>query len=75
MKYFSANYVNCIFPEIALLPVVYGEWVVKNSLWEFVVNNRKGGRMFLVHDGCTHGELPEMAKKIMIWTRKSRRWC
>ncbi|XP_048613483.1 uncharacterized protein LOC125587291 [Brassica napus] len=40
---------------------VYGEWVVKGSLREFVVNNRKGGRMFLVSDGCTHGELLEMA--------------
>ncbi|CAN6828061.1 unnamed protein product [Brassica oleracea] len=39
----------------AMLPVVYGEWVVKDSLWEFVVNNRNGGRMFLVHDDCTHG--------------------
>ncbi|CAN6983752.1 unnamed protein product, partial [Brassica oleracea var. botrytis] len=43
------------------IPIVYGEWVVKGSLWEFVVNNRKGGRMFLVPDGCTHGELHEMA--------------
>ena len=46
---------------MAQLPVVYGEWVVKGSLREFVVNNRKGGRMFLVSDGCTHGELLEMA--------------
>ncbi|KAF3607474.1 hypothetical protein DY000_02049954 [Brassica cretica] len=29
---------------------VYGEWVVKGSLREFVVNNRKGGRMFLVSE-------------------------
>ncbi|KAG2278593.1 hypothetical protein Bca52824_061148 [Brassica carinata] len=28
---------------------------------EFVVNNWKGRRMFLVSDGCTHGELLEMA--------------
>ncbi|KAF2536177.1 hypothetical protein F2Q68_00022290 [Brassica cretica] len=47
--------------EMAQIPVVYGEWVVKGSLWEFVVNNRKGGRMFLVLDGCTHGGLHEMA--------------
>ncbi|KAG5393246.1 hypothetical protein IGI04_023209, partial [Brassica rapa subsp. trilocularis] len=46
--------------EMVQIPVVYGEWVVKGSLWEFVVNNRKGGRMFLVSDGCTHGELHEM---------------
>ncbi|KAF3578976.1 hypothetical protein DY000_02032044 [Brassica cretica] len=50
--------------EIAQIPAVYGEWVAKGSLWEFVVNNRKGGRMFLVPDGCTHGELHEMAQKI-----------
>ena len=37
--------------------------MLKDSLWEFVVNNRKGGRMFLVHDGCTHGELLEMAQE------------
>ncbi|CAF2057399.1 unnamed protein product [Brassica napus] len=46
---------------MAQIPVVYGEWVVKGFLWECVVNNRKGGRMFLVPDGCTHGELHEMA--------------
>ncbi|KAG5410980.1 hypothetical protein IGI04_007299, partial [Brassica rapa subsp. trilocularis] len=49
--------------EMAQTPVVYGEWVVKGFLWDFVVNNRKGGRMFLVPDGCTHGELHEMALK------------
>ncbi|CDY65823.1 BnaUnng01230D [Brassica napus] len=48
---------------MAQIPVVYGEWVVKGSLWEFVVNNRKGGRMFLVPDDCTHGELHEMAQE------------
>ncbi|CAG7885692.1 unnamed protein product, partial [Brassica rapa] len=48
---------------MAQTPVVYGEWVVKGFLWDFVVNNRKGGRMFLVPDGCTHGELHEMALK------------
>ena len=64
MKYFFANYVNCIFlPEIAQLPVVYGEWAVKGSLWKFVVNNHKGERMFLVHDGCTDGELLEMVQE------------
>ncbi|KAF8106368.1 hypothetical protein N665_0142s0007, partial [Sinapis alba] len=45
------------------LPVVYGEWVQKVSLWEFVVDNQKKGRMFLLHDGCTHGELLEMAQE------------
>ncbi|XP_013658058.2 uncharacterized protein LOC106362756 [Brassica napus] len=48
---------------MAQLPVVYGEWVVKGSLWEFVVNNWKGVRMFLVPNGCTHGELLEMAQE------------
>ncbi|KAF3543583.1 hypothetical protein DY000_02007433 [Brassica cretica] len=48
---------------MAQLPVVYGEWVVKGSLWEFVANNWKGGRMFLVPNGCTHGELLEMAQE------------
>ena len=56
------------------IPVVYGEWMVKDSLWEFVVDNRKGGRMFFVHDGCTHGEFLEMTQNDMIWTRKLRWW-
>ena len=36
---------------------------MKDSLWEFAVNYQKGGRMFLVHDGCTHGELLEIAQE------------
>ena len=28
-----------------------------------MVNNRKGGRMFIVHAGCTHGELLEMTQE------------
>ena len=65
MKYLFADYVNLYFflQEMGQIPVVYGEWVVKDSLWEFVVNNRKGGKMFLVHDGCTHGELLEMTQE------------
>ena len=60
---------------MALLPVVYGEWVVKDSLWKFVVNNQKGGRMFLVHDGCTHGKLLAMAQEDYDLDNKMRRWC
>ena len=37
--------------------------MVKDSLWKFVVNNQKRGRIILVHDGCTHGELLEMEQE------------
>ena len=37
--------------------------MVKVSLWEFVANNRKRGRMFFVHEGRTHGELLEMTQE------------
>lgn len=45
------------------LPAVYGEWVEKGSLWEFVVNKKKGGRMFPLKDGCTHVELLQMVQE------------
>ncbi|ESQ44546.1 hypothetical protein EUTSA_v10003478mg [Eutrema salsugineum] len=43
------------------LPVVFGEWVMGAQSWHFVVDNRKGGRLFFLNDGCTHGELLAMA--------------
>ncbi|XP_056850717.1 uncharacterized protein LOC130500040 [Raphanus sativus] len=55
------------------LPVVYGEWVVKGSLWEFVVDKWKKGRMFFVHDGCTYGELLEMAQEDYDLNKKTEK--
>lgn len=56
------------------LSVVYGEWVVKNSLWEFVVDDRKGGKICFLYDGCTYREFLEMAQKDYDVDKKLRWW-
>ncbi|CAA7055018.1 unnamed protein product [Microthlaspi erraticum] len=41
---------------------VYGKWERREQgTWFFVVDDDKGGRLFSLRDGCTHGELVEMA--------------
>ncbi|KAF8116942.1 hypothetical protein N665_0013s0001, partial [Sinapis alba] len=45
------------------LPVVYGEWLVKDHSWEFVVDGVKGARMFFLTEGSTHEELVQMAQE------------
>ncbi|XP_024004810.1 uncharacterized protein LOC112081965 [Eutrema salsugineum] len=47
---------------MAQIPVVYGEWKIKENSWHFVVDMRKGGRMWFLNDGCTFGQLTEMAR-------------
>ncbi|CAA7045255.1 unnamed protein product [Microthlaspi erraticum] len=41
----------------------YGKWKRKELLWNFELDNQKGGRMFFLRDGCTYGELLEMAQE------------
>ncbi|KAF8093887.1 hypothetical protein N665_0375s0006 [Sinapis alba] len=43
------------------IPVVYGEWSVKDDFWDFVVDKGKGARIFFLSEGSTHAELVEMA--------------
>ncbi|KAF8095176.1 hypothetical protein N665_0339s0046 [Sinapis alba] len=45
------------------LPVVYGEWLVKDHSWDFVVDYVKGARMFFLTGGSTHEELVQMAQE------------
>ncbi|KAF8075603.1 hypothetical protein N665_1078s0002 [Sinapis alba] len=45
------------------LPVVYGEWLVKDHSWEFVVDYVKGAGMFFLTEGSTHEELVQMAQE------------
>ncbi|CAA7054277.1 unnamed protein product [Microthlaspi erraticum] len=45
------------------IAAVYGKWEKREQgTWFFVVDDDKGGRLFSLRDGCTHGELVEMAK-------------
>ncbi|KFK22275.1 hypothetical protein AALP_AAs57989U000200 [Arabis alpina] len=44
------------------LVVVFGEWTMKDGVWQFVVDNLRGGRHFFLSDGCTHGDLLEMVQ-------------
>ena len=43
------------------LHAVYGEWLLKDCCWDFVVDNAKGARMFFLSEGSTHAELLAMA--------------
>ncbi|ESQ51087.1 hypothetical protein EUTSA_v10023077mg [Eutrema salsugineum] len=47
---------------MAQIPVVYGEWKIEENSWHFVVDMGKGERMWFLNDGCTLGELTEMAR-------------
>ncbi|KAF3606344.1 hypothetical protein DY000_02049332 [Brassica cretica] len=45
------------------LHVVYGEWLLKDCCWNFVVDNVKGARMFFLSEDSTHVELLAMAQE------------
>src|SRR5690606_6139727 len=45
------------------LHVVYGEWLLEDDIWNFVVDNFKGARLFFLSEGSTHAELVAMAQE------------
>ncbi|KAF3552654.1 hypothetical protein DY000_02004741 [Brassica cretica] len=48
------------------LHAVYGEWLLQDCCWDFVVDNVKGARMFFLSEGSTHDELLAMAQEDYI---------
>ncbi|KAF8092908.1 hypothetical protein N665_0398s0008 [Sinapis alba] len=50
-----------VIQMIRHIPVVYGEWLVKDDSWDFVVDKAKGARIFFLSEGSTHFKLVEMA--------------
>ncbi|KAF3582863.1 hypothetical protein DY000_02032782 [Brassica cretica] len=55
------------FPDDLLmmrqLHAVYGEWLLKDCRWDFVVDNVKGARIIFLGEGSAHAELLAMAKE------------
>ncbi|CAN7085060.1 unnamed protein product, partial [Brassica oleracea var. botrytis] len=45
------------------LHAVYGEWLLRDFRWDFVVDDLKGGRLFLLNEDSTHAELVAMAQE------------
>ena len=45
------------------LHAVYGELLLKDDYWNFVVDKFKGVRMFFLSEGSTHAELVAMAQE------------
>ncbi|KAF3601454.1 hypothetical protein F2Q69_00034153 [Brassica cretica] len=45
------------------LHVVYGEWLLKDGCWNFVVDHFKGARMLFLNEGSTHADLVAMAQE------------
>ncbi|KAF2602106.1 hypothetical protein F2Q70_00026203 [Brassica cretica] len=45
------------------LHAVYGEWLLKDCRWDFVVDNVKGARIIFLGEGSTHAELLAMAQE------------
>ncbi|KAF2587580.1 hypothetical protein F2Q70_00036172 [Brassica cretica] len=45
------------------LHAVYGEWLLKDGCWNFVVDKFKGARLFFLSEGSTHAELVAMAQE------------
>ncbi|ESQ43470.1 hypothetical protein EUTSA_v10015794mg, partial [Eutrema salsugineum] len=56
---------------MAQIPVVYGEWKLEENSWHFVVDIGKGGRMWFLNDGCTFGQLTEMARDDYILGKRT----
>ncbi|KAF2584581.1 hypothetical protein F2Q70_00035913 [Brassica cretica] len=44
------------------LHAVYGEWLLKDGCWNFVVDHFKGARMLFLSEGSTHADLVAMAQ-------------
>ncbi|KAF3527984.1 hypothetical protein DY000_02040886 [Brassica cretica] len=45
------------------LHAVYGEWLMKDGCWNFVVDHFKGARMLFLSEGSTHADLVAMAQE------------
>ncbi|KAF2613035.1 hypothetical protein F2Q70_00011021 [Brassica cretica] len=45
------------------LHAVYGEWLLKDGCWNFVVDHFKGARMLFLNEGSTHADLVAMAQE------------
>ncbi|KAF3528191.1 hypothetical protein DY000_02043592 [Brassica cretica] len=45
------------------LHTVYGEWLLNDCRWNFVVDNVKGARIIFLGEGSTHAELLAMAQE------------
>ncbi|KAF3519081.1 hypothetical protein DY000_02060725 [Brassica cretica] len=48
------------------LHAVYGEWLLKDGCWNFVVDHFKGARMLFLSEGSTHADLVAMAQEDYI---------
>ena len=45
------------------LHAVYGEWLLKDCRWDFVVDNVKGAKIIFWGEGSTHAELLAMTQE------------
>ncbi|KAF2594243.1 hypothetical protein F2Q70_00044484 [Brassica cretica] len=45
------------------LHAVYGEWLLKDGCWNFVVDHFKGARILFLSEGSTHADLVAMAQE------------
>ncbi|KAF2611798.1 hypothetical protein F2Q70_00013219 [Brassica cretica] len=45
------------------LHAVYGEWLLKDGCWNFVVDHFKGARMLFLSEGSTYVDLVAMAQE------------
>ncbi|KAF3595977.1 hypothetical protein DY000_02020498 [Brassica cretica] len=45
------------------LHAVYGEWLLKDGCWNFVVDKFKGARLFFLSESSTHAELVAVAQE------------
>ncbi|KAF2567325.1 hypothetical protein F2Q68_00026908 [Brassica cretica] len=45
------------------LHAVYGEWLLKDGCWNFVVDKFKGAKLFFLSESSTHAELAAMAQE------------
>ncbi|KAF2601665.1 hypothetical protein F2Q70_00024978 [Brassica cretica] len=51
------------FHMMRQLHAVYGEWLLKDGCWNFVVDHFKGARMLFLSEGSTHADLVAMTQE------------
>ncbi|KAF3571299.1 hypothetical protein F2Q69_00060140 [Brassica cretica] len=62
-SFFPDLFVQTTSQMMRQLHAVYGEWLLKDRCWNFVVDHFKGARMLFLSEGLTHADLVAMAQE------------
>ncbi|KAF2530613.1 hypothetical protein F2Q70_00031493 [Brassica cretica] len=63
---YTTSYIALLYAQTLMMRqfhAVYGEWLLKDSRWDFVVDNVKGARIIFLGECSTHAKLLAMAQE------------